>query len=160
MKSDGPISVATMEHDYLVYSKYSLMCDYSRDEEDAEEAINSMPGVYRYGINQLEKILQPLVAKGLQSVLLFGVSQHLEKVTSAISTNPCNICKMYNGFPVFCEATQEILEIVPIVLVIIPLTRQYYLTYLKHHCRTLDTINTLNYQACAIIASVCVCVFV
>jgi len=39
-----------------------------------------MPGVYRYGINQLEKMLQPLVAKGLQSVLLFGVSQHLEKV--------------------------------------------------------------------------------
>lgn len=39
-----------------------------------------MPGVYRYGINQLEKMLQSLVAKGLQSVLLFGVSQHLEKV--------------------------------------------------------------------------------
>lgn len=39
-----------------------------------------MPGVYRYGINQLENMLQPLVAKGLQSVLLFGVSQHLDKV--------------------------------------------------------------------------------
>ncbi|TGZ55525.1 Delta-aminolevulinic acid dehydratase, partial [Temnothorax longispinosus] len=49
------------------------------DEENAKDPINSMPGVYRYGINQLEKMLQPLVAKGLQSVLLFGVSQHLEK---------------------------------------------------------------------------------
>lgn len=52
----------------------------SRDEENAKEAINSMPGVYRYGIKHLEKMLQPLVAKGLQSILLFGVSQHLEKV--------------------------------------------------------------------------------
>lgn len=46
-----------------------------------------MPGIYRYGINQLEKMLQPLVAKGLQSVLLFGVSQHLEKVTSVKHNN-------------------------------------------------------------------------
>jgi len=52
-----------------------------RDAEDAKESINSMPDVYRYGINQLEKMLQPLVAKGLQSVLLFGVTQYLEKVT-------------------------------------------------------------------------------
>lgn len=39
-----------------------------------------MPGVYRYGINQLRKMLQPLVSKGLQSILLFGVSKHLKKV--------------------------------------------------------------------------------
>lgn len=52
----------------------------SRDEKNAKDVINSMPGVYRYGINQLEKMLQPLVAKGLQAVLLFGVSQYLEKV--------------------------------------------------------------------------------
>ncbi|XP_018370604.1 PREDICTED: delta-aminolevulinic acid dehydratase [Trachymyrmex cornetzi] len=49
------------------------------DAENAKEPINSMPGVYRYGINQLEKMLQPLVAKGLKSVLLFGVTQYLEK---------------------------------------------------------------------------------
>lgn len=52
-----------------------------RDEENAKDPIGSMPGVHRYGINQLEQVLQPLVAKGLQSVLLFGVSQHLEKVS-------------------------------------------------------------------------------
>lgn len=40
-----------------------------------------MPGVYRYGINHLRKMLQPLVLKGLQSILLFGVSKHLKKVT-------------------------------------------------------------------------------
>lgn len=46
-----------------------------------------MPGVYRYGINQLESLLEPLVAKGLQSVLLFGVSQHLDKVISTKCNN-------------------------------------------------------------------------
>ncbi|XP_012146498.1 porphobilinogen synthase [Megachile rotundata] len=49
------------------------------DEENAKDAITSMPGVYRYGINELRKMLQPLVAKGLQSILLFGVSKHLKK---------------------------------------------------------------------------------
>lgn len=49
------------------------------DEENVKEAITSMPGVYRYGINELRKMLQPLVSKGLQSILLFGVSKHLKK---------------------------------------------------------------------------------
>ncbi|XP_025269686.1 endoplasmic reticulum chaperone BiP isoform X2 [Camponotus floridanus] len=49
------------------------------DEKNAKDAISSMPGIYRYGINQLENVLTPLVAKGLQSVLLFGILQHLEK---------------------------------------------------------------------------------
>lgn len=60
-------------------SFHTYTCSYS-DEQDAKESIASMPGVYRYGINHLERILQPLVSKGLQSVLLFGVSKHLEKV--------------------------------------------------------------------------------
>ena len=49
------------------------------DEQNAKEAIASMPGVYRYGINELRKTLLPLVSKGLQSILLFGVSKHLKK---------------------------------------------------------------------------------
>ncbi|XP_008560507.1 delta-aminolevulinic acid dehydratase [Microplitis demolitor] len=40
---------------------------------DEKNEIISMPGVYRYGINHLEEMLKPLVAKGLKSVLLFGV---------------------------------------------------------------------------------------
>lgn len=63
----------------ILYKLNFYIYDF-RDEENAKDLINSMPGVYRYGINQLEKMLQPLVAKGLQSVLLFGVSQYLEKV--------------------------------------------------------------------------------
>lgn len=39
-----------------------------------------MPGIYRYGINQLKVHLTELISKGLKSVLLFGVSKYLEKV--------------------------------------------------------------------------------
>lgn len=39
-----------------------------------------MPGIYRYGINHLKQMLQPLVAKGLRSVLLFGVINDEMKV--------------------------------------------------------------------------------
>ncbi|KAH0563826.1 hypothetical protein KQX54_007075 [Cotesia glomerata] len=43
------------------------------DVPDEKNEIASMPGIYRYGINHLKQMLQPLVAKGLRSVLLFGV---------------------------------------------------------------------------------------
>ena len=36
------------------------------------------------GINNLEKIVSPLVKKGLESVLLFGVLSRLKKVQSLI----------------------------------------------------------------------------
>ncbi|KAG7202496.1 hypothetical protein KM043_017064 [Ampulex compressa] len=49
------------------------------DEPYTKDPIKSMPGVYRYGINELYKMLQPLVSKGLQSILLFGVAKHLKK---------------------------------------------------------------------------------
>lgn len=38
-----------------------------------------MPGVARYGLNMLKGHLEPLVRKGLQSVLLFGVVESLPK---------------------------------------------------------------------------------
>lgn len=41
-----------------------------------------MPGVPRLGVNQVKKHLEPLVAKGLESVLLFGVTDKLSKVIS------------------------------------------------------------------------------
>ena len=43
------------------------------DEPDAEVVINSLPGQKRWGINKVKAFLEPLVAKGLASVMLFGV---------------------------------------------------------------------------------------
>ncbi|KZT71028.1 tetrapyrrole biosynthesis, porphobilinogen synthase [Daedalea quercina L-15889] len=43
------------------------------DDPDAHVEIPSLPGQARWGVNKLEGFLGPLVKKGLQSVILFGV---------------------------------------------------------------------------------------
>ncbi|OCK72933.1 tetrapyrrole biosynthesis, porphobilinogen synthase [Lepidopterella palustris CBS 459.81] len=43
------------------------------DQPDEESLIPSLPGQYRFGLNRLVDFLTPLVAKGLKSVILFGV---------------------------------------------------------------------------------------
>lgn len=41
--------------------------------------IQSLPGQKRWGMNKLQGFLAPLVAKGLKSVILFGVPLHIQK---------------------------------------------------------------------------------
>ncbi|THY24107.1 tetrapyrrole biosynthesis, porphobilinogen synthase [Aureobasidium pullulans] len=43
------------------------------DNPDEETLIPSLPGQYRRGLNKLVPFLRPLIAKGLKSVILFGV---------------------------------------------------------------------------------------
>ncbi|GAM82886.1 hypothetical protein ANO11243_008720 [Dothideomycetidae sp. 11243] len=43
------------------------------DNPDEETLIASLPGQYRRGLNKLVPFLRPLIAKGLKSVMLFGV---------------------------------------------------------------------------------------
>jgi len=45
------------------------------------EEIPSMPEQFRYGVNCVVEALQPVVAKGLKAVLLFGVPSKLIKVS-------------------------------------------------------------------------------
>ncbi|KAJ7783328.1 hypothetical protein B0H16DRAFT_1403900 [Mycena metata] len=49
------------------------------DDPDAHQPIPTLPGQARWGVNRLEAFLGPLVKKGLQSVILFGVPQNCEK---------------------------------------------------------------------------------
>lgn len=51
----------------LMYPVFLISAD------DEEQCIASMPGVKRMGINKLKQHLEPLVEKGLSSILLFGV---------------------------------------------------------------------------------------
>lgn len=50
------------------------------DDPNASVEIASLPGQRRWGINQLEGFLRPLVDKGLESVILFGVPLSCQKV--------------------------------------------------------------------------------
>ncbi|KAJ6625483.1 hypothetical protein B0H10DRAFT_612161 [Mycena sp. CBHHK59/15] len=43
------------------------------DDPDASQLIPTLPGQRRWGVNKLDEFLGPLVKKGLQSVILFGV---------------------------------------------------------------------------------------
>ncbi|KAI8871011.1 putative porphobilinogen synthase [Ramicandelaber brevisporus] len=43
------------------------------DDADAIQPITSLPGQSRWGLNRLNELLDPLVAKGLKTVILFGV---------------------------------------------------------------------------------------
>ncbi|XP_058129946.1 delta-aminolevulinic acid dehydratase isoform X1 [Anopheles ziemanni] len=62
------------------------------EDDEAVQNIPSMPGVARYGLNKLLAHLEPLVGKGLQSILLFGVIEKMPKdatgTTADCSTNP------------------------------------------------------------------------
>ncbi|KAI9298470.1 tetrapyrrole biosynthesis, porphobilinogen synthase [Neoconidiobolus thromboides FSU 785] len=49
------------------------------DIPDLKETIASLPNQYRWGINQLESFLAPLVAKGLAAIMIFGVPSKIEK---------------------------------------------------------------------------------
>lgn len=53
---------------------------YFREDDNAKEVIPSMPEIHRLGINLLKEHLEPLIKLGLESVLLFGVLDKLEKV--------------------------------------------------------------------------------
>jgi len=56
------------------------------DDPDAEVEIKSLPKQKRWGLNKLEGFLAPLVAKGLASVILFGVPLHAKKVSKSIKS--------------------------------------------------------------------------
>lgn len=65
----------------LIYLDYRVLYNVRfSDDENAVQTIESMPGISRFGVNKLKDHLSPLVEKGLQSVLLFGVINNVPKV--------------------------------------------------------------------------------
>lgn len=54
------------------------------DDPDASVEISTLPGQRRWGVNKLEGFIGPLVAKGLQSVILFGVPLNCQKASRPI----------------------------------------------------------------------------
>lgn len=59
---------------------YNLMYPvFIVDDANAVQPVASMPGVNRFGVNRLKEGLEPIVRKGLKSILLFGVAENLSK---------------------------------------------------------------------------------
>lgn len=55
-----------------------------REDDEAIQAVTSMPNVFRYGMNKLIPALSELVTKGLKSILIFGIVETLPKVFKII----------------------------------------------------------------------------
>jgi hypothetical protein len=52
------------------------------DDPQASTPIHSLPGQRRWGVDRLKGFLDPLIAKGLRSVILFGVPMSCAKAGS------------------------------------------------------------------------------
>ena len=82
------LKLSSMENANHSFSRFSqkmavktvYVC-VDRDTENALEEIPSMPEQFRYGVNRVVEALQPVVARGLKAVLLFGVPSNLTKVS-------------------------------------------------------------------------------
>ncbi len=61
------------------------------DEPNAKQEISSMPENYRWGINRLSELIDPLIKKGLKSVLIFGVLTDESDKTKSLQYNKDSI---------------------------------------------------------------------
>ncbi|CAH0722163.1 unnamed protein product, partial [Brenthis ino] len=75
------------------------------ENDEAMQAVSSMPNVFRYGINKLIPALTELVSKGLKSILIFGIVETLPKdATGSSADSPANpvikaLPKLRSAFP-------------------------------------------------------------
>ncbi|KAL7749144.1 Aminolevulinate dehydratase [Sorochytrium milnesiophthora] len=79
------------------HSERAISCDalvyplFVTDNDDAVEDITALPMQQRLGVNKLIEFVRPLVAKGLRSVLLFGVPSNVaakdNEGSSALDSN-------------------------------------------------------------------------
>ncbi|KAL5038640.1 hypothetical protein BDV3_006234 [Batrachochytrium dendrobatidis] len=70
-QSTGGISFITKES--LVFPIFI------HDKPDVKEAIPTLPGQFRFGVNTLKDHFDPLIKKGLASIIIFGVPTSIEK---------------------------------------------------------------------------------
>eukprot|EP00743_Colponemidia_sp_Colp-15_P002439 GILK01002644.1.p1 GENE.GILK01002644.1~~GILK01002644.1.p1 ORF type:complete len:354 (-),score=53.45 GILK01002644.1:175-1194(-) len=74
------------------------------DDPDVKEEIKSMPGVFRWGYNRVaDECIQPLYAKGLKAVMIFGVVANDKKDATAQSADSADSGKWTSPVPLVLE---------------------------------------------------------
>ena len=86
----------------LIYPMFVIEGDGIR------EPIPSMPGVFRYSIDNLDEIMEQVKASGISGILLFGVPAHKDEVGS----------EAYNPDGIVQKAIRYIKEKYPELIVI------------------------------------------
>ena len=115
-------------------SKSLIYPIFLTSDPNQKDPIASLPDQYRYGINQLIRHLTPLIAKGLSSVLLFGVPLTKEKdnqgTCATTEENP-----ILNGIKVLKTTFPKLLIIVDVCLC----------AYTSHgHCGVLNELGGID----------------
>lgn len=65
-----------MDKSSLVYPIFAI------DGKNIKEEIPSMPGQYRYSVDQLPYALEELQNAGVNNILMFGIPEHKDEVGS------------------------------------------------------------------------------
>ena len=114
------------------------------DGANIEDEVESMPGVYRYSIDRLEKIVDEVVLSGIKAVILFGVPAKKDNIAS----------EAYNENGVVQNAIRKIKEIYPKLIVI---TDVCLCEYTIHgHCGILYNGEILNDSTLEILTRIAV----
>jgi porphobilinogen synthase len=71
---------------FRLESQFKVCLLFSEDE-NLQQVIPSMPGIYRYGLKKLIEHLSPLVELGLSSILMFGVIEDKGKDTNGTNAD-------------------------------------------------------------------------
>ena len=100
--------------------------------DQIQEPIDSMPGIYRYSIDQLEQPLKAVVDSGVKGVLLFGIPAHKDALGSAA----------YDACGVVQQAIRRIKALYPTLIVIADICLCEYTDH--GHCGLIHEGRILN----------------
>ncbi|MBR4395285.1 MAG: porphobilinogen synthase [Eubacteriaceae bacterium] len=104
------------------------------------EPIPSMPGVFRYSIDNLDEIMEQVKASGISGILLFGVPAHKDEVGS----------EAYNPDGIVQKAIRYIKEKYPELIVIADICLCEYTDH--GHCGVLNGHEILNDETLPLLA--------
>lgn len=112
--------------------------------ENIKEPIDSMPGVYRYSLDQLDEIIEEVKESGVSGLLLFGVPQTKDAVGS----------EAYNPKGIIQRAIRKIKTLAPHLLVIADIC---LCEYTEHgHCGLVHEEHILNDETLPLLAKMAV----
>ena len=107
------------------------------DQPDEETLISSLPNQYRRGLNRITSFLEPLISKGLRSVILFGVP------TAAGTKDPKGTAADDPQGPVI-QATRLLRKQYPDLFIVADVCLCEYTSH--GHCGILNEDGSLNNQ--------------
>lgn len=112
--------------------------------ENIKEPIDSMPGVYRYSLDQLDEIIEEVKESGVSGLLLFGVPQTKDAVGS----------EAYNPKGIIQRAIRKIKILAPQLLVIADICLCEYTDH--GHCGLVHEEHILNDETLPLLAKMAV----